>query len=146
MTEPFFSIVIPNFKADRHLGGNSRASWQSKYRKLKADKQLAQVILANQLNRMGLTGLNFLTNLGQYRLEECLPVHITYKRFYTGRAQVWDEDNLLVSFKGVQDGIKAILGCDDKYFKPVVEQIRSDCTELEVEITPAWDWKETVRG
>jgi hypothetical protein len=67
-----------------------------------------------------------------------LPVHVTFKRFYTGRAKQWDELNILSCYKGVEDGIALVLGCNDKYFHPTVEQIRDDFTELEIIIEPAW--------
>lgn len=138
MEDPFFSIVIANHKADRDLGANSHANWRTVYRKRKADKNLTTILMANQLNRMGLTGQQFLTNLGQYTLDECLPIHITFKRFYAGKAQKWDEDNLYSAYKAVQDGIKHVLGVDDSHFKPAVEQIRDEFTELEIVIEPAW--------
>jgi hypothetical protein len=139
MTEPFLSICIADHKPDKDLGGNSRANWQSKYRKLKVDKSLAAVKLANILNRMGMTGPEFLTNFGQHPIEECLPVHVTYKRAFTGRAKQMDIDNILVCYKGFTDGISAILGCNDKHFKITVEQTHDDeYNWLDIEIAPAW--------
>jgi hypothetical protein len=143
--EPFFSITIPGHKAEKDLGANTNASWRTIHRKRQADKKLVAAILMNSLNRMGLTGEQFLTNLGQYPIEDCLPVHVTFKRYYTGKAKQWDEDNLYSAYKPAQDALKTILGVDDKHFKTTVEQIRDDFTELEIIIAPAWALVEVAK-
>lgn len=132
------TIVIPNHKADKALGGNSRASWQVKYRKLRQDKFDAANAIINQLNTLGITALEYLTNHDQYPIEDALPVQVTFKRFYTGKAMQWDDDNLSIAYKGFRDGISRVLGLNDKHFRAVVEQIRDDFNELEIEVRPAW--------
>jgi hypothetical protein len=47
--EPFFSIVIPNHKADKDLGANTNASWRTIHRKRQTDKKLVAAILMNSL-------------------------------------------------------------------------------------------------
>lgn len=136
--EPFFSIVIGSHKADPALGANSRSHWGSIRRKQKADKDDAATRINAEFRRMGMSGQTFLTNFGQYSLEKCYPVHVTFKRFYSGRARLWDEDNLYSAYKGFQDGVKVALGVDDRFFKTSVEQIRADENELEIVIEPAW--------
>src|SRR5690348_10517180 len=101
MTPQPLTITIPNHKADKDLGANSRAFWRTKHRKLTRDKNLAFTLLTNMLALRDQTAEDFLTGYGAYPIEAALPLNVTFRRLYTGRAQQWDIQNLYSAYKGI---------------------------------------------
>jgi hypothetical protein len=134
------SFMVPNHKADEKLGANSRANWRVKHRLLSADKHMAWQLTLGCLTSQGMAPDDFLCGDKKYRLpEEVFPVLIHFKRFYSGKAQQWDDDNLASAYKGFRDGIAIGLDLNDKLFRGKIEQARVDKDNwLEVYIYPAW--------
>jgi hypothetical protein len=127
-------------KADPDLGGNSRASWRTKHHKLKTDKEIGWSFTLEALTRAGAYASEFLTHDNTYQLEEALPIQLIFRRFYAHPAKEWDDDNLLIAYKGIRDGIcKALANTNDRKVRARVEQIKQmGPSRLTVEITPAW--------
>lgn len=136
-------VTFERHKADKDLGGNSRASWRTIRRKNKTNANTAFYAAKKALEDAD-TGLdNFLTNGYQLSLEQALPLKVICRRVFCSPANQWDQDNLAGCFKGYLDGISSAIVIDDKSFRPVYEQVRTkDETRLELEIVPAWAVKE----
>jgi hypothetical protein len=142
------AFMIPNHKADERLGANSRAHWAVKHRLLKADKETAWHLAINCLNAFGLVPETFLYDetLGQ-TASDGLPVLIHFKRFYSGAAKLWDDDNLASAYKGFRDGISVALRLNDRHFNNKIEQVRVDKGNwLEVYVYPAWAIPPILKG
>jgi hypothetical protein len=126
-------------KADRDLGGNSRAYWRTKHNKLKTDKEAAWAFTLEALTRAGTYATEFLTHDNAFSLEDALPINLLFRRYYGGISKEWDQDNLILSYKGLRDGIALALNINDRRINSYVEQIRqAQPARLEVVIAPAW--------
>jgi hypothetical protein len=136
------SFMIPGHKANEKLGANSRAHWAAKYKLLKADKQTAWQLAIGCLNNLGGLPDEFLFDeFKGHSASDTFPVIIHFKRFYSGHAQQWDDDNLASAYKGLRDGIAVALNLNDKYFKNEIEQVRVDADNwIEIYVYPAWAW------
>jgi len=67
------------------------------------------------------------------------PVSVRLVRVYAGRAQAFDDDNLIAAFKAVRDEIAALYGVSDAPGGPLawaVAQERGEATGVRVEISP----------
>jgi hypothetical protein len=127
-------------KADSDLGGNSRCHWRKKYNKLQADKNTGWAFTLEALTRAGTYASEFLTHDNAYSLEDALPLQLIFRRYYVGTSKEWDDDNLLIAYKGIRDGIcKALAETNDRRVRARVEQRRSlGHGRLEIEIIPNW--------
>jgi hypothetical protein len=137
------TVLFERHKADKDLGGNSRASWRTIRRKNKSNENTAFILTIGTLRKLGVGSEYFLTNAYLLPIEAALPLKIICRRVYCHPAQQWDQDNLAGCFKGYLDGVAGALVVNDKSFRPVYEQVRTmNETRLEIELIPAWASKE----
>lgn len=132
---------IPNAQVDPRLAGNSRYSPKGKSRLTEKNRRDAFNLTKHCLS--GVEGQEFLTNCGEYPFEEVFPVTLVCRRVYTGRDQVYDDDNIRPAFKAYRDGICQALGIGDdpKHLTgqyPQERRGKHSANFLEFEVIPAW--------
>jgi hypothetical protein len=139
MATTSLKVIFERHKADKDLGGNSRASWRTIRRKNKSNENTAFIQTTKTLRDIGFDSTHFLTNKYSLPFEQALPLKVICRRVFCHPANQWDTDNLAGCFKGFLDGVSGALVVNDKSFRPSYEQIRTkDETRLEIEIIPAW--------
>jgi hypothetical protein len=138
------TIVFPNYKINPRLSGNGRGSAYMKREAQRLAKADGQRLCLAALDEAGTWASDFLTNGGEYTLDEALPLTVICRRFYSGHSQLMDKENCLMGFKYYIDGIaKALASVNDRDFDLKLEQAREKTGHrFEISLIPAWAVKE----